>query len=289
MARAASFAQAEDAKSLFTLDTAGTPAGATAAAKQALRRGAGLILGPVFSEEVRPVIAAINGRVPVIAFSNDAGLVESGAFLLGITADQAVAPLIAYARGRGVRRVAIWTGVSAWDRQVDEAAARAAQREGVTLIRLIRVEAAASMGADAFLLSDGEDIAPAVRTLRSAGVQPLAAFAGLDADSAALADLEGLWLSAPDPAPFATFAQSFEARNGSPPGVITGLARDGAAIAATLQKGGGTDRSAILAAPLFSGICGDVRFHADGSAARRMAVLAVERGRYRVVERFNPT
>jgi ABC-type branched-subunit amino acid transport system substrate-binding protein len=276
MARAGTLAQGSDRKALLTLDTGGTPAGAMAAAAEALKRGAGLILGPVFAPEVQPVIDTVGGRVPIVSFSNDAALLEHGAFLLGITADQAVAPLLAYARGRGVQRIAIAPGNTAWDRQVAAAAGRAAQRTGLTIV---------TGEADAQLVSgDPNAMAAAARALRGSGVQMLGASAALDADPALLAALEGAWLSAPDPAAFADFATAFEGQNGSPPGVIAGLAYDAVRISGLLRQGGGTDRSALLAAQGFRGVCGDLRFRDDGSAQRSMAILAVDAGRYRLVD-----
>lgn len=275
MARAGVLAQGSDAKALFAIDTGGTPAGAAEAARQAVKRGAGLILGPVFAAEVRPVVAAVAGRVPVLAFSNDLALIDSGAFLLGITADQAVAPLLGYARGRGVRRIAIDPLATPWGMQVAAAAARAAPRVGLVIVP-------DTTTADALLLS-GDPAAMAARARAVPGVQMLGSFAGLEADPAILAGLDGAWLSAPDPAAFADFAQAYEAANGSPPGAIAGLAYDAARIAAILRQGGGGDRSAVLALASFKGACGDIRFRADGTASRDMAILAVDSGRYRVV------
>jgi ABC-type branched-subunit amino acid transport system substrate-binding protein len=276
MARAGALAQADDKKGLIILDTGGTPAGAATAVAEALKRGAGLILGPVFSPEVQPAVDATGRRVPVVTFSNDIGLLDRGAFLLGITADQAVAPLLAYARGRGVRRIAIAPGTTAWDMQVATAAKRTAQRTGLTIV---------DRDADAQLVSgDPAAMATAARAIKGSGVQLLGASAALEADPAILAALDGAWLSAPDPAAFADFASAYEGQNGTPPGVISGLAYDAARIAMLLRQGGGTDRSALLAAQGFKGVCGDLRFRDDGSAQRDMAILAVDSGRYRLVD-----
>lgn len=287
MERAALLAQGAGPKTLFVLDSGDTPAGAAAAALLALKRGAGLILGPLAESAVRPVLAAVAGRAPVIAFSNDSGLIDSGAFLLGITAEQATAPLLHYAHGRGVRRVAVMGGTTPWLAQIAAAATRAGRREGLSLTTLpAGADIARSLGAadapDALLLSGAQ--AALAAPARAAGVQPLIAFAGLDPSPVALAAIDGAWLSAPDPGAFGDFATSYEAANGSPPGVIAGLAYDAAAIAMMLARGGGSDRSALLAAPSFKGVCGDVRFRADGSAARDMAILAVDDGRYAVVD-----
>ena len=278
MARAATMATDKDARGLMILDTGGD---APAAARAALKRGARLILGPLASADVAGVVAAAGG-VPVLTFSNDLALRESGAFLLGITADQAVLPLLHYARSRGVRRVALGTGTGAWGLQVAAAAKIAADREGLELLTApaARLDAFLRSPAapDALLVSG--DIAVAGRAAQGTGVQLLGAFAGLDPDPGLLASIEGAWLSAPDPAGFATFADGFEQANGIAPGIIAGLAFDAAGIAATLRKAGSTDRSALLSGRTFDGVCGAVRFRADGSAARAMAILAVTKGRY---------
>jgi ABC-type branched-subunit amino acid transport system substrate-binding protein len=276
MARAGALAQAGDKKGLLVLDTGGTPAGAAAAAAQALKRGASLILGPVFTGEVRPVLDAVGGRVPVLALSNDATLLEQGVFLLGITADQTVAPLLGYARGRGVQRLALPTGTTAWDAQLATAARRTAERVGMTIV---------TSQADAQLIGgDPSAMAAASRELKGSGIQLLGASAGLDADPTLLAALEGAWLCAPDPGSFAGFSSEYESQNGSPPGIIAGLAYDAVHLAMVLRQGGGTDRSALLAGQMFRGVCGDLRFRDDGSAQRDMAILAVDAGRYRLVD-----
>ncbi|WP_367613596.1 ABC transporter substrate-binding protein [Sphingomonas sp. AP4-R1] len=282
MARAGGLAQGKDGKGLIVADTGGTPEGAAAAARDAIKKGAGLILGPLAAAEVAPVVA-VAGSVPVLAFSNDLALRESGAFLLGVTADQAVLPLLNYARSRGVRRVAVLAGTDAWGLQVAAAAKLAAVRGGLDL-----VTAPAGSALDAFLrgpgapdalLASGDLVAPA-RAIGDSGVQLLGAFTGLDAAPATLTQIEGAWLSAPDPAGFRTFADAFEQANGVAPGVIAGLAFDAATIAQTLRKAGSMDRSALLSGRSFDGVCGAVRFRADGSAARAMAILAVTKGNY---------
>ncbi len=276
MARAGALAQGSEKSAVFVLDTGGTAAGAAAAGARALKQGAGIILGPVFSPEVKPVADAVGGRIPVVSFSNDARLLERGVFLLGITADQAVTPLLGYARSRGVRRISLTSGKDAWDAQVSLAAQRAAERTGLTIV---------TSQADATLISgDPTTMAETARAMKASGVQLLGASAGLDANPSVLAALDGAWLSAPDPAAFTDFANAYEAQNGSSPGAIAGLAYDAVRIAMLLRRGGGTDRSALLTAQGFMGACGDLRFRDDGSCQRDMAILAVDSGRYRLVD-----
>jgi len=268
MARAAALAQA-DPKAMLIIDSGDSAATAAAAARDALKRGASLIVGPLRSAQVRTVVGAA-GEVPVLTFSNDTALLDSGAFLLGITPDQSIAPLFHYARQRGVHRIAI-AAADPWS----VAAARAGQREGMALetieARDVQALLRAANPPDAILFAGPPPVSGT--DLLAAGIQPLFAFTGLDPAPQALAALEGGWMSAPDPTGFAEFATVYEGANGSPPGILAGLAHDGAAIAATLSRAGGSDRAALLAAPSFAGVCGAVRFRADGSASRDMAIL----------------
>lgn len=300
MERAALLAQGTSAKNLLVFDTGGTPAGAAAAAKQAMKRHAALILGPLLAAEVRPVLAAVGSGIPVLTFSNDAGLIESGAFLLGLTAQQGTSAILRYAHGRGVRRVVVISEDGERGRQTLAAAKRVAAELGLDLVAVAagalddRALASAALtpggeAPDAVLAAIAPARLPTVgAAITAGGAQLLAAYQGLDYAPAALTALEGAWLSAPDPSPFDGFARAFQDRSGTAPGIITGLAYDAASIAAQLRQRGGADRAALLDPAGFKGVCGDLRFRDDGSAGRAMAILAVERGSYRLVDRIAP-
>ncbi len=81
---------------LEAFDTAGTPAGAEAAARQAIAKGAGLILGPLTSAETAGAAKATTAAgVNLLAFTNDASQARPGVWTLGITPAQQVARLVA--------------------------------------------------------------------------------------------------------------------------------------------------------------------------------------------------
>ncbi len=111
---------------MVSFDTGTTPDGARAAAVAAVRRGAGLIVGPLYGTQVAAAVAGAGG-VPVLALASD-DTDAAGAFVLGVTPRQATAAILGYARSRGVRRVAIDAGTSRWD-VAAAAAARAAARD----------------------------------------------------------------------------------------------------------------------------------------------------------------
>ncbi len=280
---------ANDKVALMVFDTLGTPEGAVLAARAARKAKAAIILGPVFAREVPGVLAAVGGVVPVVSFSNDAALVDSGAFLFGITARQSVLAVLRYAQGRGVRRVAVASGAPGWGSQALNAALAAGPGLGLEVVQL-PVGGIAALGTvaaeqlpDAVLLTDAADLARSAAPAAALGVQVLGAVQALDLAPETLRAIDGAWLAALDPLGFAGFARAFEDRNGARPGTIAGLAYDAAAIVRQMRLGGGIDRSALLSAGGFKGVCGDVRFREDGSVARALAVLAVTNGQFRKV------
>ncbi len=91
-----------DAPPLDAKDTGGTPEGAAAAAQSAIAEGAGLILGPLTSQEtaaVAPIARPAN--VAVLAFTNDPSQAQPGVWTLGITPGQQVRRLVAAAQAQG--------------------------------------------------------------------------------------------------------------------------------------------------------------------------------------------
>ncbi len=238
------------------------------------------------------MLAIVGSGLPVVTFSNDLALLERGAFLLGITAGQVVAAILAYAARRGVRRIAIGGSPDTWGEQARAAAMISASSLGLSSYllpagELKQLGPAASSSEDALpdavLMTSAADMLSMAPAAAAQGVQLLGSPLDLDLDPDELRVLDGAWLAAPDPARFAGFARTFEDRNGSPPGTIAGLAFDAVNIVQQVRLGGGLDRSGILAADGFRAVCGDVRFRDNGSAARALAILTVANGGLRTV------
>ena len=81
-------------------DTAG---GAAGAAQRAIAEGAQLILGPLLAEDVRAVAPIAHAAgVPVISFSNDAGVAGNGTFVMGYVPTQSIDRVVGYAHDHGV-------------------------------------------------------------------------------------------------------------------------------------------------------------------------------------------
>ncbi len=247
-----------------------------------------MVVGPVFSAEVGAALGVLGSETPLIAFSNDAQLVDRGAFLMGLTAPQLVNAIMTYAARRGVRRFAIGGTNDGWDGQVRGAAAVAGPELGVTTFAFqgfpATIDANGEGLPDAVLMPSVAALMEAAPAAAANGVQLLAALPSLDLSDNTLRRVDGLWLAAPDPEPFTAFARAFEARNGTRPGLIAGLAYDALRIVAQMRASGGADRSALLVPGGFKGVCGDLRFRDDGSASRALTILAVGNGALRLVE-----
>ncbi len=98
---------AAGASPLDVQDTAGTQAGATAAAGRAIAAHDGIILGPLTAAETRAAAAvAVPAGVPILAFTSDVGVAAPGVWVLGLTPAQQVERLVAAARADGRTRFA---------------------------------------------------------------------------------------------------------------------------------------------------------------------------------------
>ncbi len=105
IANAANLALLDLNTSKMRLTVYDTDQGASQAANTAIAEGAKVILGPLFAQDVRAVQAiARNANVPVITFSNDIGLAQSGTWILGFQPSQEVARVVDYAHKRGINR-----------------------------------------------------------------------------------------------------------------------------------------------------------------------------------------
>ena len=106
---------------LIVKDDKGTPEGAKAAADEALKAGAALILGPLFAKSVAAVAsAARQAGVPVIAFSNDRQVAGNGVYLLGLQPAPEVGRVVGYAARQGKRRFAALVPEDAFGKIVEE-------------------------------------------------------------------------------------------------------------------------------------------------------------------------
>lgn len=131
IANAANLALLDAGEARVNLRIYDTAPGAAAAASRALAEGAGLFLGPLLAGDVRAVEAvAASGNVPVLSFSNDAGLAGANVFILGLQPGQSITRTINYARSRGIERFAALVPAGVYGQRAQTAFVRAVTAAG---------------------------------------------------------------------------------------------------------------------------------------------------------------
>lgn len=117
-------------------DTEGTAEGARAASELAISQGAELIIGPVFSEEVRAIRENTHSAdVGVITFSSHPSNLGDGIYTISTLTSQQVDHIVSYACDKGYKRFAILSQDNATGDIAAMAAKAAADRCGATITK----------------------------------------------------------------------------------------------------------------------------------------------------------
>lgn len=291
--------------------TGGSPAKATALAKQAVDEGAQVILGPFYSEEANAAGVAVAGSgVNVLAFSNNAAIAGGNVFVLGQTFDNTARRLANYAVRNGKSRIlivhdrnvagevgksAIERGVSAAGGSVVGVTSYEFSQNGIVQAASGIVNTARSSGATAlFLTADTAGALPLLsQLLVDNGIDRASTqFIGLtrwDIPPATLAlpGVQGGWFAMPDPGLYAQFQSRYQAAYGSQPVAVAGLAYDGiAAIGALARRSSGApiSREALTQSAGFAGVSGIFRLLPNGTNERGLAVATIRSGQVVVID-----
>jgi branched-chain amino acid transport system substrate-binding protein len=299
---------------LIVKDDKGTPEGARAAAEEAVKGGAQLILGPLFAKSASAVApVARQAGVPVVTFSTDRQVAGNGVYLLSYQPPPEVARVIDYAARRGKRRFAALVPDDAFGKLVTASFTEAVARAGGSVVALetypatangvvepLRKVSAAIQRADAqgapvdalFIPGGQESVELIARLLPQAEIDTtkikLIGSGGMDYPNAGRdARLVGAWYPGPDPRGFTEFAQKFAKTYAAAPPRIAVLAHEAVGLAITLSAQ--ADRQPFGPAQLtraggFSGIDGAYRLLPDGSTERALAILEVQKFGSGVIE-----
>ncbi|MEO1613610.1 MAG: penicillin-binding protein activator, partial [Pseudomonadota bacterium] len=318
---AAQIARSERAPANMSLkiyDTRGDQAGAAAAAANAVRDGAAIILGPLLAssaEAVGPVAA--DAGLNVIAFSNDGSVAGGNVWVLGQTPGDEMRRVFAHAAAQGAGSVAIAYPQNRYGESVAASATAAARDAGVGVAALAgypydpkrgrgnfdQISAAGgdvaaqirASGADAVLLADvGNDLASLGSFLNYFDVSPgRYRYLGLSrwGTRATLREpsLRGGVFAAADPSMKASFDRSFQAQMSRRPSTVAGVGYDAVVAAADMlaaaqRGGGGAFEARAITASSHSGATGDFVLLSDGTNRRGLAILQVAGEGFRIVE-----
>jgi ABC-type branched-subunit amino acid transport system substrate-binding protein len=292
---------------LMVKDDKGTPEGARAAADEAIRGGAQLILGPVYAKSAAAVApVARKAGVPVVSFSTDRQVAGGGIYLLSFQAAPEVERVVGYAVSRGKRRFAALIPDDVFGKVASAAFTEAVGRAGGIIIAtetyplspngavepLRRIGAVIQAGEaegapiDALFLPGGqEQVELIARLLPQAEINTqkvkLIGTGGMDYPNAGRdAPLVGAWYAAPDPRGWSDFSQKYAKSYGQSPPRIAALAYDAVGMAIALSAGEEGQRygpAQLTRATGFTGIDGAFRLQADGGTDRSLAILEVQK------------
>lgn len=291
-------------------DDRGTPDGARAAAQEAIRDGAEIILGPLFAPTVQAAgqVAKAANR-PMIAFSSDSTVASRGVYLLSFLPENEVERVVQFAVSRGKRAFAALIPEDPYGNVARTAFEQAVSRAGARLVavetfpldkagmqapvaKIGAIAGGASPQADALFIPTRGDILPLVADhLRAANfnpqrVKPIGLGQWNDAGVYRIPQLQGGWFAAPDSAGFNNFAQRYQQRYNSSPTRISTLAYDATSLVIALVRTQGPRRfnEDVLTNPSgFGGADGIFRFRQDGTNERALAVNEIRNGSAAVV------
>jgi ABC-type branched-subunit amino acid transport system substrate-binding protein len=301
---------------LIVKDDKGTPEGAAAAAGEAIKGGARLVLGPLFAKSVTAVApAARQAGVPVVAFSTDRHVAGNGVYLLSFQPSPEVTRVVTYAASRGKRRFAGLIPQDALGKIAEASFTEAVSRSGGSVAVLaaypsppsaagllepmrrisaaIQAAEAEGLPIDALFLPGGqESLETIARLMPQADIDTekvkVIGTGGMDYASAGRdAKLVGAWYPAPDPRAWNEFSQKYAKSYGAAPPRIASLAYDAVSMATALSGGAESQRYAaaqLTRASGFTGVDGAFRLLSDGGTERALAILEVQKFGAHVVD-----
>ncbi len=306
----AEFSFAGDGFVLMPFDTAGSAAEGAVAAELALAAGAGLILGPVFSDVVAAAApATLAAGVDMLAFSNDSAVARPGVYLANLLPETQIARVADYAVRRGRTRFAALLPRGRFGDRARAALVAALSGRGARLVVTGLLDAgagnvAAAVGSLAsgrggprrfdalFVAASGGELTEVGAhlghfDLDAASVRILGLASWSETRTGREPALVGGWFAAVPEERGEAFARSFEEAFGARPGRLAAAAYDMTALAAMLADAGGEGgfgRAALDNAPGFAGASGVFRFRRDGRSEHLLEIRQVEPWDSRVVE-----
>ncbi|RFB05205.1 penicillin-binding protein activator [Parvularcula marina] len=129
---------------LIPKDTQGTEEGARYMAEEAIREGAEIILGPLFSESVAAVSdVARPYNIPVIAFSSDSEVAGNGVYLLSFPPEAEISRVTQYALQQGYARFGLMAPYSEFGDRVARSFSTEVYNRGGNIVHTERYERSA--------------------------------------------------------------------------------------------------------------------------------------------------
>ena len=296
---------------LVIKNTEGQAANAQGVASQAIREGASVILGPLFSGSVS---AASSVTIPanrsLIAFSSDPRRARRGVYLMSFSPQADIKRTLTFAISQGNTKFVSLLPAGSYGSLVELTMKDIFSKNGARLLALQKYDrsnlsietavtaiAAAASEATVIYIPDGGKVPSAiVQALRRAGVNTGAKMilGSGQWESTNLADrnLNRAIYAGRDKRQFAQFAERYKAAYGAQPSSTAGLAYDAVSMVAGLARRQVADAFSfanIESRNGYSGVNGIFRFDRTGKADRGLAIYQVQGGKAVVVSQAPTT
>jgi branched-chain amino acid transport system substrate-binding protein len=275
-----------------------TNTGAAAAAQRAIADGNKLILGPLLAADVRAVMpVARSAGVPVISFSNDAGVAGNGAYLMGNLPTQSIGRVVDYAQSQGVTTFAGLVPNGLYGERASTAFLRAVEAGGGKVVSLQVYGSGTLAGAVSKLAQAGpyQALLVADNSAAASGVVAVVRRAGgggahilgtdqwnLDAQLAAKAPLNGAWFASVSDNLYRQYAAKYRARFGTSPFRLSSMGYDAVLLTIRISRdwpiGRPFPEERLRDRDGFAGLDGAFRFGRDGTAERALEVQEIRGG-----------
>ncbi|URW74766.1 penicillin-binding protein activator [Sphingomonas donggukensis] len=299
LANATQLALLDTRNEQIRVTTYDTALGAPAAAQRAIADGARLILGPLLADDVRSVAPiARRAGVPVLSFSNDAGVAGNGAYLMGYAPAQSIERVVDYAKRSGISQFAGLMPSGLYGERASTAFLRAVERSGgsVTSVQTYDRSAGSITAAvgrmrgtpyQAILIADSAGTAslavPALRRSGGAGARVLGTeLWNADAAIGRNAALQGAWFASVSDSLYRQYATKYRARFGAAPYRLSSLGYDAVLLTVRIARdwrvGDNFPERRLTDSDGFAGLDGAFRFTRDGIAERALEVQEIKGG-----------
>ncbi len=304
---------------LTAKDTKGTPAGAKAAAVEAINSGAELIIGPLFAKNVKAATpVAQKAHVPMVALSSDRTVAGNGVYLLSFLAGQDVDRIVTYAISNGKSRFGALIPDTKYGHLVEKAFQASVTKHGAQLVALKRfpvdpngmlgpIEEIAKLARstdpetkepvvpqiDALFIPSGAQIIPTLSPILpyfdvdTKAVKLIGTGSWDYSDIGREKPLRKAWFPGPDPKGWRKFNRRYAETFGAAPPRIASLAYDAVSLAVSLSKyprGSRYTTRTLTRSSGFAGIDGLFRLRPDGTSERGLAVLEIQKFGPRVID-----
>lgn len=296
---------------LRVYSTAANAGQAATVAKQAVRDGAKIIIGPLYASSANAAGVAVAARnINVLSFSNNTDIAGRNVFVLGNTFENTANRLVRYAVSQGKSKIMILNGQDTAEEKGRAAIAAAMARHGATSGGSISFElsqngivsavpnitrTANSNGAQAVFMTSGTAAALPIlsQLMADNGLGPSATqYIGLQrwdipASARELSSLQGGWFAMPSPVLAATYRNRYTQAYGESPPPLSELAYDGIAAIGALVGAGKSNAltgAALTQTTGFAGVNGIFRFRPDGTIERGLAIAMISEKQVKVID-----